>query len=70
MCQCTKGLGNVNTPNFAQYLTQDKTSFEFTSPDIRFKSDDLDGTSLVYVLVGGLATLALVYFTYRLAKES
>ena len=70
MCNCAKGLGAINTPNFAQYLDQNKTSFDFSSPEVKVHSDDVDGKSLVYAIVGGVAVLAIGVMVWKIAKET
>jgi hypothetical protein len=62
MCNCGKGklggLGALNTPNFASML-QDKTSLEVGGPNVVFESDEVNGNTLVYVLLGGVAAVGL-----------
>lgn len=68
MCNCGKGrlggLGALNTPNVA-HLLQDRTSLEVGGPNVVFSSDEVNGSTLVYVLLGGVAAIGLGLIVWK-----
>ena len=66
MCNCTQGLG---VANFAP-ITQRRTSFDFAIPELKVHSDDVDGKTLVYAMVGGVAVLAIGVMIWKFARET